>query len=487
MKKQITRGLIIVSLLTLALSSELAAQTPAAKEKAQGFSYDASLRSRYEFVDWLDAGNQGIDNQYSFPTLKGQLGVRYTEDWIDLYLQGQYAQAFNLPNNADAGTGVSYRSANRGDGDPGSVSVRQAYAKLPQLFATDSTLLVGRSLYSSGAEVKSANKSIDWLKSKRIADRLIGPFDFTFGRSFDGLRFDYKNEDLGVLTLHASHPTEGGFVADSNKTITDISLLTSAFSVPYEKENFGTGEFQLFYYLYDDERDTIKTDNRPIDVRTADTQDISINNFGAHWVHVTSVGSGTVDGLLWGVLQEGDWGDQDHSAGAFAVEVGYRFEELYGKPWFRMGYNWGSGDSDPTDSDHKTFFQMLPTARSYAMTPFYNSMNMEDLMFQVMWKPHEKVNLRSDLHILKVEEEGDLLYSGGGANSRSGAFGFSGVATKGENDVGTLLDLGVGFDIKEWLTMNLYYGHLFSADLTEAAFQGNDDINYGFAELVFKL
>ncbi len=474
-------------MLTLSVPFLVFAETnDAAKDP---LSFDASLRTRYEFIDWFEAGAAGIDNSYSYPSLKGQLGVGYNVDDFKFYVQGEYDQVFDLPTDADNGPGVIYKNFNRGDRDPGSVYVRQGYAQFSNISDSNLSVTGGRILYSSGAEVKSSNKTIDWIKGKRIADRLIGPFDFTFGRSFDGARFDYKIADFGTFTAHLSHPTKGGFVTDGLKTITDISLLTAAMTHPYSFGEGSEGDAQLFYYGYDDERGaaTVKTDNRPLDVRTGDIDDITIHNFGGHIIHTEKVGTGTWDGMLWGVFQTGDWGTQGHSAQALAVETGYRFDEVYGAPWLRAGFNWGSGDDDPSDGDHDTFFQMLPTARAYAMTPFYNSMNLQDFFVQVMWKPHEKVTLRSDFHFLGVSEENDLLYSGAGAGERSGPFGFAGAPTKGEDQIGQLLDFNIWVDLHKNASLYLYYGHLFSGDLTEAAFAESDDIDYGFIELTFKL
>lgn len=63
--------------------------------------------------------------------------------------------------------------------------------------------------------------------------------------------------------------------------------------------------------------------------------------------------------------QIGDWGGLTHSAGAGAVEAGYQPKWKL-KPWFRLGYFRSSGDGNPTDGDHNTFFQVLPTLRIYA-------------------------------------------------------------------------------------------------------------------------
>ena len=448
---------------------------------------DGVVRTRYELTDWYNAGKEGIDNKDSFFSMKSQLGVAYKQDSFKLYLQGEYDQVFDLSRNTDAGISSSYRNFNEGDTKPGSVYFRQAYAQFPSISKSGFSVLGGRFLYSSGAELSSENETLKWIKKARIRERMIGPFDYSFGRSFDGGRMDYATKDLGTLTVNAFHPTQGGFNTEGMQTITDISVLTTAFTHQYSFDNKNQGELQFFYYRYDDNRNVTKTDNRALDIRQGDMNSLAINNYGAHLVHTSQIGIGTWDCLFWGVIQEGNWGQDHHAATAFAVETGYKFDKFYGKPWLRTGLNWGSGDSNSTDGEHGTFFQMLPTSRIYAMTPFYNMMNMQDFFVQGIWKPLDKVTFRTDVHLLNTVNTEDLLYAGAGANSRNGAFGYAGTPTGGDSSVGTLIDGGLGFEFNQNIGLNLYYGYLIPGDVMKNNFPNKDSISYGFVELNFKL
>jgi len=50
-------------------------------------------------------------------------------------------------------------------------------------------------------------------------------------------------------------------------------------------------------------------------------------------------------------------------AGMVDLEGGYQPKILPAlKPWLRGGYYYGSGDGNPNDNRHGTFFQILPTA-----------------------------------------------------------------------------------------------------------------------------
>src|ERR1039458_151924 len=86
-------------------------------------------------------------------------------------------------------------------------------------------------------------------------------------------------------------------------------------------------------------------------------------------------------------------------SGAGAVEAG--FQPAIAKavrPWLRGGYFYSSGDNNPNDGTHGTFFAILPTPRVYARFPFFNEMNNRDLFGELMLRPTKALTLRSDVH-----------------------------------------------------------------------------------------
>src|SRR5207245_11417100 len=103
----------------------------------------------------------------------------------------------------------------------------------------------------------------------------------------------------------------------------------------------------------------------------------------------------------------------NEGAGASAVEPGYRLTDVAAKPWLRVGINSASGDTNPNDGTHGTFFQMLPTAQLYANFPFYNMMNDQDVLAQLILQPDPRLSFRLDGHWLRVNSSKDFVYSGG--------------------------------------------------------------------------
>lgn len=481
---------LVFSAAVFAQTTENVRSTPSTSNNSEAtiadkFSYDLSLRARYELVDWFEPAAPGTDNDYAFAHTKLQFGTAFKHEGLKLYAQGQYVQHYDLPSAAN-GPGSVYQATNGDEHAPGDIILRQAYAEYS---SADKVGLgrVGRFLFSNGGEAPATNKDVEAIKSQRIYNRVIGPFDFTNGRSFDGVFLRLGQSSAGTIATSLMHPTFGGFSTKGSSELSDVSLVTASYTTAEEYWP-GTGEGQLFYYYYGDSRDknVVKADNRLLDVRKLDTESLDIHNFGAHWVQLYDLGDAVIDSLVWGILQTGDWGTQSHQAEALALETGLRLKDVSLKPAFRLGYNWGSGDSDPNDGNHHTFFQMLPTARQYAMTPFFNEMNTQDLFVQAAVNPIDPLKLSSFVHYLWLSDSKDLLYSGGGANKSRDQFGYTGTALGGDA-IGLLWDVTLSYEFCKNLSGSVYYGHLFGASGANKVFNSGGDLDYGFLELTAKL
>jgi hypothetical protein len=241
---------------------------------------------------------------------------------------------------------------------------------------------------------------------------------------------------------------------------------------------------RLFGMAYEDGRNadkSVKTDNRPLATRQADNQDIKIYTLGADYIKTI----GQFDVLAWGALQGGDWGALDQSANALAFEAGYQPKNVKMRPWLRAGYYRASGDGNAADGKHKTFFTPLPTPRLYARFPFYNQMNSEDLFAQFILRPTPKLNLRSELHSLKLANSNDLFYSGGGAFQDSG-FGITGRPSGGNSKLADLIDFSADYAISPKSSIGLYFGYAKGGDVIETTFAGKKNATLGFVEYTRK-
>jgi hypothetical protein len=243
-------------------------------------------------------------------------------------------------------------------------------------------------------------------------------------------------------------------------------------------------EWRAFGIYYNDDRGVLKTDNRSTAAKTADLHGgIDIGTYGGNFIMATLTSGGTFDLLGWGALQSGRWGVLTQRAGAGAIEAGFQpnFGEKV-RPWFRGGYDYSSGDGNPTDGTHGTFFAVLPTPRQYARFPFFNSMNDRDLFGEVMLRPGKRLVIRSDVHGLWLASSKDLWYSGGGAY-QPWTFGFQGRPSNGHTSLATLYDISGDYKWRYGVSFTLYFGYAVGGDVIKAIFPVNSNGALGYAEL----
>jgi len=202
-------------------------------------------------------------------------------------------------------------------------------------------------------------------------------------------------------------------------------------------------------------------------------------------LQIVPTAKGPLDLLFWGALQNGSWGTDSHRAGAYAAEAGWQPAVLSRiKPWIRGGYDFGSGDGDANDGRHGTFFQVLPTPRIYARTPFFNMMNSKDAFGELVLRPG-RATIRSDIHSLRLADVNDLWYSGGGA-FQSTTFGYTGRPSNGQSTLGTLYDVSADVTLTPHVGVGGYFGCAGGGLVTQAIYAGGNAVRFGFAELNLK-
>jgi hypothetical protein len=418
-----------------------------------------SLRVRSESYGWFET--PGFQDDYTFGAAQLRLSLGQQREKWDWLVEGQFTGLINLPERAVApaprgqvGLGASYFAAN-GTQDASAV-LKQAYIKAKGVFGDGrSSLKVGRFEFVDGAETTPKDATLAALKRERLAHRLVGNFGFSHvGRSFDAVQYVREGKSSN-LTFVGGRAVEGVFQLRALKEL-DVDFWYGAFTKPLASKNT-VSEFRLFGLHYHDGRGALKTDNRTAAARRTDTGNIRVNTVGGHYIAAVKTRRGTLDLLAWDAGQFGSWGVQSHRAGAGSLEGGFQPGGALGKvkAWVRAGYFRSTGDSDPTDARHETFFQVLPTPRVYARFPFYNLMNSEDAFAQVSLKPHARLTLRADIHRLRLSHAGDLWYSGGGAFQET-TFGYQGRLSGGRKSLGTLFDMSADVSLTPTTTLTLY-------------------------------
>lgn len=462
--------------------------SPPGSRKLGPLTISGSWRFRSEAWDWFQPSSG--QNAYAFSHSLLRVGIGQKGESFEWLLEGAQDAILGLPDHAIApgregqfGLGGTYFAANGNRQNNANGFLKQAYIawKLP----ARGKLRLGRFAFYDGTEVVPKDGTLATLVNTRIAQRLIGDFGFSaVGRSFDGatLAFDTGK---GNVTLMGARTTRGVYQMDANGEL-DVDIFYGAFTLPTTYRN-GAGRLRIFTLGYLDERgNVLKTDNRPASLRLPDQNHIRIGTYGADYVHLLRTAhAGQFDLVLWGALQNGSWGTQIHRAGAFVGEFGWQPPLQPLKPWFRAGYSFGSGDANPTDSRHGTFFQLLPTSRPYARFPFYDMQNNEDFYVSAAFRLPHSLALRSEVHALRLANVQDLWYSGGGA-FQPRTFGYTGRASEGNRSLANVWDFSLDFPLRYGFSFTTYYGHAWGKSVIANIYPSDANAQFGYVETNFR-
>lgn len=416
------------------------------------------LRDRGEGWNWfLDSTRV----RYGFGEEQLRLSFSQRRNKLEWKIELEQPALFALPTDAMAGgvplgLGGTYFAANRRQTNVASLFVSQGFIRFHGLAGNQDTLKLGRFGFSDGAEGTSQNSSLVWLRRQRISGRLIGNSNWTDAtRSFDGVHF---SDSFGKnnVTLIAARPTEGVFQTNGWSEV-GVDIAYGGYTREVDTHGVAA-EVRFFGLGYKDSRHVLKVDNRPLAARESDGRAIRIGTFGGDYVLVFPIRYlGSWDLLGWGAFQTGDWGVLHHHAGSAAAEIGWQPPIKWLHPWLRAGALYAGGDGDPNDRRHTTFFQPVPEVRQYERIPFYTLQNVEDYTGQLILRPSKRVELRSELHKVKLHSRNDLWYQGGGAFQDS-SFGYSGTPSQAEGGLANFIDFSADIQASSHLHLRYYIG-----------------------------
>jgi hypothetical protein len=455
--------------------------------KIHGVTIQGSLRSRFEAWDWFQA-NTG-DNSYPYSGNLFRLSLSQSSETFDWQIEFALPFIVGLPSNSIAsgtqgqlGLGATYFAANDRSQNVALPFVKQAFLRFHR---GNQSLRLGRFDFLDGSEVTPRDATLAAVKRDRVVQRLIGNYTFSHvQRSFDGIQYLYSAPGAGTFTFVGARPTRGVFQTDGWGE-TNAAFGYAAFSRLSTKGSY-TGETRVMGIYYDDWRPIVKTDNRSASVRGADLDNIRIFTFGGHHLAAFDTAAGTVDLLAWGAGQTGRWGRLLHRAYAFDLEAGIQPPVLKKlKPWLRAGYTLGSGDGNPNDRTHSTFFQILPTPRPFARFPFFNMENNRDIMGALILRPYKSITISSEFHALALANSRDLWYSGGGV-FQPWTFGYTGRTAGGAHSLANLYDTSVEYRVRHDVTVTTYAGYASGRAATMAVYPKGKDGALGFVELNYR-
>jgi len=418
-----------------------------------------NIRLRNEYWNTFQQQNTNTDRSYNFFLIRARAWLDFKWDNFKIHLMSQGVKAFGLPENGAFGPGVIYFNASDQKTDPGNFQIVEAYL---QYKGSEGIYFTGgRIPIKEGTEVlyDSAPK-LNWLIQKRLSERLIGTWDWTnIGRRFDGASGGYQDDKYDI-NLFGSWVTFGGFDFDDGywKDLDNVVVAGGSFTVKKDVLVRDT-QFKIFNYFY--------FDNRDVAIALAG-DDLKINTTGINLIGAYEVGTGEVDLMLWAAFQFGRFGNEDQKALAFISETGYQFVQTPWKPWIRVGFAYASGDGDPDDSNHGTFFNYMPTNHKFYGNNDANAFsNLMDAYLQFIISPHKNFKFIADAHLFWLASD-DEVWIGGSGPFNNSVFGYvfrnPVDGNEIERDLGGEIDLTLMVEASKYLTFQFGYSHFFGAD-----------------------
>jgi hypothetical protein len=428
-------------------------------------------------------------NAYAFEHSLLKFGIGQKSEAFEWLLEGAVDAVVDLPPGAvqpgrvgQLGLGGTYYAANGNHRNNVNGFAKQVFIafNLPEKVR----LKLGRFTFLDGAEVQPKDKSLATLVNTRVAQRLIGDFGFSaVQRSFDGAQIGFSNRENNI-TLFGARPTRGVFQNDGLGNL-NVDVFYGAFTHSIDSRK-NAGSLRIFAIGYIDDRGDLKSDNRALPARTADTFDIRIGTYGADYADVYHTARvGQFNFLLWGTFQTGGWGHLIQDGKAFVGEAGWQPTVRLINPWFSAGYSFGSGDSNPNDNIHGTFFQVLPTPRPYDRFPFYNMMNNEDFYGSAVFRLPRQFAVRSEVHALRLANSQDLWYGGGGA-FQPRTFGYTGRASNGNRSLANVWDVSLDVPLGYGFSLTTYYAHAWGKSLIANIYPNGTSAHFGYVETNYR-
>jgi len=473
-------------LLTAAVSTLLATPVAAQSAPTANSAISVSVYDRTRMDAWQWFAGPPANNSYAYVQSLVRLGIAQRIRHWDWSLELSQPAVLDAPDNAvssigtqgQLGLGGTYYAANGNNSYPAAAFLKQGFIRYD---GEDKHLRLGRFEFFDGTETHPSNPTLSWLQANRVSNRLISNFGFTNAqRSFDGVDGSLQAGSWNITAM-AARSDQGVFNMNGNPEL-NVDVQYLAVTHPQAHRHVLWRVFAIGYH--DGRTGITKTDNRALPLRAADHANIRIGTWGGNLTAAVPAGPGQFDFLFWGALQNGRWGNQTQGGGAAALEGGYRFGKQLEAPWLRGGWFRSSGDNNPTNGTHNTFFQLVPTPRLYARLPFYNLMNSTDEFVQVMEKPVKQLALRSDLHWLQLTSGHDLWYSGGGAFDNK-VFGFVGHPANGATSLASVADISADWQAAKTVDLNFYYGYAWGKTAIAETYPSNPNIQFGYVEFIY--
>jgi hypothetical protein len=166
----------------------------------------------------------------------------------------------------------------------------------------------------------------------------------------------------------------------------------------------------------------------------------------------------------------------DHEAFASHIQGSYTWSKVSWQPTASVLYDYGSGDSNPTDDRDTGFQNLFPTNHKfYGSMDLFSWRNIHDLGVSVLAKATKSTTAKLELHSFWLPQTADAWYRANGST----AIRASSADRDVDDHVGEEIDLTVNHSINRYVSVGGGYSHFFTGGFVSAT-GASSDANFGY-------
>lgn len=174
---------------------------------------------------------------------------------------------------------------------------------------------------------------------------------------------------------------------------------------------------------------------------------------------------------------------------ALFASGGYTWKQAWGTPRLGLGYEFGSGDSNPNDGKVTTFENLFGTIhRYYGTMDLFCQRNMRIPRLSTSLEPVKNLTLTADYLFFWLADTQDYLYPESGSGRNANGFGRHPTF---DPYVGSELDIVAKYTFPALAELQLGYGHFFAGEYIKQSVAsvpsngGTVDANWAFFQVLF--
>jgi hypothetical protein len=396
------------------------------------------------------------ESENDFLLLRTRVHAGYSPtDWLTVFGEGQ--------NSSSTGD-----KRNPNPQSDGPFDLHQGYVQLGGIENMPLSLKVGRQELSYGDE------------------RLIGAFDWdNVGRSFDAAKLRYEHKDFWIDAFT-------GRVVIPNDNEFDQPNWHDWFSGVYGSTRSLVPKTELqLYFLADNANGespmvvtTYGRGNSPHDIYTVGSRLQTLPGQLSGW-DFNGEFAGQFGDFQYAPGTPGVVNGErlNHLAYATHVEGGYTLVKTDFKPRFALGFDYASGDGDPTDKEHNTFVNLYPTNHKfYGAMDFLSWQNLIDPYLKASIAPAKGLSIALTYNAFWLASTSDFLYQVNQVPRTTGGYG---IHPQNGSFVGQEIDLIATYQPTRFLQAQAGFGHFFTGDYVNQTFQnlgGSHDANWVYVQ-----